>query len=144
MDLRRFLSGYARTVIRAGNPGMDDAQIEQRVHVGWPPSAAHPGHRPADAAGGAQRGDPAPPDGGYTVMAGQLERLVQAGAPATVSLRVMPYSAGLHYGIMSGPRGSHSTAPAKTRNHPLCTYPDRGPRADLAGGDLDQIAQSID
>jgi transcriptional regulator with XRE-family HTH domain len=95
---------YSRTVIRAGNPGTDEGQIEQRVQV-----------RMARQALLTRVTDPPVlqvvlneailhrPIGGQKVMVRQLERLLEAGGLATVSVRVMPYSAGLHYGIMSGP-----------------------------------------
>jgi hypothetical protein len=43
------------------------------------------------------------PVGGEKVMAGQLERLVETSDLPSVSLRVMPFAAGLHTGVMSGP-----------------------------------------
>jgi hypothetical protein len=36
-------------------------------------------------------------------MAEQLDRLAQVSELPTVALRIMPFSAGLHHGIMSGP-----------------------------------------
>ncbi len=91
-------------MISADYPGMDDAQIEQRVRVRIARQAlltrvTNPPvlqvalneailHRPI---------------GGYDVMARQLERLAAAGGLPTVSLRVVPYGAGLHRGVMSGP-----------------------------------------
>ncbi len=95
---------YARTVIRANKPGVDDVEIEQRVHV-----------RMARQVLLTRVTDPSEiqvvlneailrrPIGGEKVMARQLERLIQAGALPTVSVRVMPFGAGLHYGVMSGP-----------------------------------------
>jgi transcriptional regulator with XRE-family HTH domain len=95
---------YARTVIRADNPGVDDKEIERRVDVRMDRQAlltrvTNPPvlyvalneailHRPV---------------GGQKVMARQLERLVEAGRLPTVSVRVMPFGAGLHHGAMSGP-----------------------------------------
>lgn len=95
---------YARTVIRADNPGVENAEIERRVSVRMARQAlltrvtAPPAldivlnetilHRPV---------------GGTTVMVRQLERLIEAGALPTVSVRVLPFGAGLHRGIMSGP-----------------------------------------
>ncbi len=95
---------YARTVIRAGNPGVNDAETERLVSVRIARQAlltrvTNPPvlqavlneailHRPI---------------GGEKVMVRQLEFLVQAGALPTVSLRVMPFNAGLHHGVMSGP-----------------------------------------
>jgi hypothetical protein len=43
------------------------------------------------------------PIGSEKIMVRQLERLVEAAALSTVSIRVMPYHAGLHHGVMSGP-----------------------------------------
>jgi hypothetical protein len=43
------------------------------------------------------------PVGGKEVMANQLSRLVEASELPNVSLRIMPFDAGLHHGIMSGP-----------------------------------------
>jgi Domain of unknown function (DUF5753) len=36
-------------------------------------------------------------------MASQLQRLADAGSLPNVSVRVLPFSAGLHHGLMSGP-----------------------------------------
>ncbi|MGH3720487.1 MAG: helix-turn-helix domain-containing protein [Pseudonocardiaceae bacterium] len=95
---------YARTVIRADNPGEDDAEIERRVHV-----------RIARQALLTRVTDPPVldvvlneamlhrPVGGRDVMMSQLQRLAKASELPTVSLRVMPFAAGLHHGIMSGP-----------------------------------------
>ncbi len=95
---------YARTVIRADNPGVDNTEIERRVDVRIdrqvlltrvtdPPTLEVVLneailHRPV---------------GGDKVMVRQLERLVEIGALPTVSIRVMPFGAGLHHGAMSGP-----------------------------------------
>jgi transcriptional regulator with XRE-family HTH domain len=95
---------YARAVIRADNPGVDDAEIERRVHVRIARQAlltrtTHPPvfnvvlneailHRPV---------------GGEDAARGQLKRLLEVSELPTVSLRVVPFSAGLHHGIMSGP-----------------------------------------
>jgi len=95
---------YARTVIRADKPGVDEAEIERRVNVRMARQTllsrvtAPPVfdivlneailHRPI---------------GDTAVMVRQLERLVEAGALPTVSIRVVPFAAGLHHGILSGP-----------------------------------------
>jgi len=95
---------YARAVIRTDNPGVDDAEIERRVSVRMARQVlltrvtAPPVfdfilneailHRPA---------------GGTTVMVRQLERLIEASALPTVSIRVVPFRAGLHHGAVSGP-----------------------------------------
>jgi transcriptional regulator with XRE-family HTH domain len=43
------------------------------------------------------------PVGGAEVMSGQISRLLDASELPNVTLRIMPFSAGLHLGIMSGP-----------------------------------------
>ncbi|PZS14667.1 MAG: transcriptional regulator [Pseudonocardiales bacterium] len=94
---------YARAVIRADNPGVDDAEIERRVDVRLARQAlltrvTNPPmfdvvlneailHRPV---------------GGEEAACGQLKRLVEVSELPTVSLRVIPFGAGLHHGIMSG------------------------------------------
>jgi len=95
---------YARTLIQADNPGVDDDEIERRVHMRIARQAlltrvtAPPKmqivlneailHRPV---------------GGPKIMASQLQRLAEAAELPNVSLRVVPFSAGLHHGLMSGP-----------------------------------------
>jgi hypothetical protein len=95
---------YARAVIRADNPGVDDNEIERRVHVRLARQAlltrvTHPPafdvvlneailHRPV---------------GGEQAARDQLKRLGEVSELPTVSLRVVPFGAGLHHGIMSGP-----------------------------------------
>ena len=95
---------YARAVIRADNPGVDDAELERRVHVriarqALLTRATNPPvfnvvlneailHRPV---------------GGEVAARGQLKRLAEVSELPTVSLRVVPFGAGLHHGIMSGP-----------------------------------------
>jgi hypothetical protein len=43
------------------------------------------------------------PVGGSEVMSGQIRRLLEASELPNVALRVMPFSTGLHLGILSGP-----------------------------------------
>jgi hypothetical protein len=43
------------------------------------------------------------PVGGAQVLTGQLRRLHEVSALPNVSIRVVPFAAGLHHGIMSGP-----------------------------------------
>jgi hypothetical protein len=95
---------YARTVITADNPGVDDGEIDRRVHV-------------RVARQGLLRRPVAPPElrvvlneailrrpvGGPAIMARQLRQLAGASELPNVSLRVVPFSAGLHRGVMSGP-----------------------------------------
>lgn len=95
---------YARTVIEAGKPGVDGAEIERRVSVRMARQAlltrvtVPPRYEIVLNEAILHR-----PIGGTTVMVRQLERLIEAGSLPTVSLRVLPFGAGLHLGIMSGP-----------------------------------------
>ena len=95
---------YARTVIRADNPDVDGDEIDRRVHVRVERQAL-------------VRRQAAPlrlkvilnesilrrPVGGPVVMAAQLDSLGQAAGLPNVTLRVVPFSAGLHKGLMAGP-----------------------------------------
>ncbi|HET9257489.1 MAG TPA: helix-turn-helix transcriptional regulator [Pseudonocardiaceae bacterium] len=95
---------YARAVIEAHNPGLDNAQIEQRVRVRIARQAlltrvtSPPVLQLVLNEAILRR-----PIGNHDVMARQLERLAEAGRLPTASIRVIPFSAGLHCGVMSGP-----------------------------------------
>ena len=95
---------YARSVIKDDNPGVDDEEIDRRVQL-----------RLARQALVSRRTAPLSlhvalneailrrPVGGPDVMAAQLGSLADASGQPNVSLRVVPFSAGLHRGLMSGP-----------------------------------------
>ena len=95
---------YARTLIQAGNPGVDEAEIERRVHVRIPRQALltrvtdPPTLEVAINEAILRR-----PVGGERVITGQLRHLHEANELPNVSIRVMPFAAGLHHGIASGP-----------------------------------------
>jgi transcriptional regulator with XRE-family HTH domain len=95
---------YAHTVIEADNPGVDEREIDRRVHVRLARQAlltrvtAAPELHVVLNEAIIRR-----PVGGTAVMARQLDRLLEAGELPNMALRVMPFSAGLHHGIMSGP-----------------------------------------
>jgi len=94
---------YARALIRADHPDETDGEIDRRVQLRIARQALV--RRPID-----------PPEmqvalnesalrwpiGGPEIMAAQLERLVAASELPNVSLRVVPFSAGFHPGILSG------------------------------------------
>ncbi|WP_433375188.1 helix-turn-helix domain-containing protein [Streptosporangium sp. CA-115845] len=94
---------YAHTLISADNPGLTEGEIERRVHV-----------RIARQALLARVTDPAVlrvvlsesvlrrPIGGENLMARQLTHLVEVGELPNVTIRVVPFSHGLHPGVMSG------------------------------------------
>jgi transcriptional regulator with XRE-family HTH domain len=95
---------YARTLITTDNPGVPEEEIERRVQLRIARQAL------------LTRATAAPelnvvlneailrrPVGGRNVQADQLNRLVEVSKLPNVSIKVMPFDAGLHYGIMSGP-----------------------------------------
>lgn len=95
---------YARVLIREDNPGVSEDEIERRVHVRMgrqvllTRATARPTVQVALNEAVLRR-----PVGGKKVMADQLERLAELSELDNVSVRVVPFSAGLHHGLMSGP-----------------------------------------
>jgi hypothetical protein len=91
-------------LIRADNPGVDDAEIERRVHVRMARQVlltrvtAPPVLDVVLNEAVLRR-----PVGGSQIMVRQLERLVEVSELPTVSVRVVPFGAGLHHGALSGP-----------------------------------------
>jgi transcriptional regulator with XRE-family HTH domain len=94
---------YARALIRFDHPGAENDEINRYVQLRMGRQAIL--RRPIDP----------PllrvvlresilrcPVGGAAVMAGQLRRLAEASELPNVSLRVVPFAAGLHPGMMSG------------------------------------------
>ena len=95
---------YARVLIEADNADVGEEEISRRVHVRM---ARQPLIRRATAPLRLQvalnEGILRRPVGGAQVMAEQLDQLVQISELPNVSLRVAPFSAGVHPGVMSGP-----------------------------------------
>lgn len=95
---------YARAVIREDNPGVDDEEIERRVHVRIARQALLTRvTSPLTLEVALNEAVLRRPVGGREVMAVQLEHLLQVAALPNVSIRVVHYGAGLHHGLMSGP-----------------------------------------
>ncbi|MFG2169880.1 helix-turn-helix domain-containing protein [Streptomyces niveus] len=95
---------YARTLIRADNPADDDEEIERRVHVRIERQTlltrvTSPPILEVVLNEAVLRR----PVGGREIMARQLDRLTEAMDLPNVSLRVVPFAADLHHGLMSGP-----------------------------------------
>ncbi|MFL4904483.1 helix-turn-helix domain-containing protein [Streptomyces sp. MMS24-I2-30] len=97
---------YARTIMRADNPEEDDGEIEQRVHLRIARQVLLT--RVTDP----PRFDVAlneavlrRPVGGTAVMAGQLAHLMEVASLPNVTIKVVPFTAGLHLGVMSGSFG---------------------------------------
>jgi hypothetical protein len=94
---------YARMLFKVEIPGADEAEIERRVKLRMTRQAIV--RRPIDppllqVAIGEQvlrR-----PVGGPAVMASQLAKLIEASQLPNVALRVVPFSAGYHPGMVCG------------------------------------------
>jgi transcriptional regulator with XRE-family HTH domain len=95
---------YARAVMQAGSPGVGEEEMSRRVHVRM---ARQPLIRratsPLQLQVALNEAILRRPVGGPQVMARQLARLAEVSELPNVSLRVVPFSAGLHAGVMSGP-----------------------------------------
>lgn len=95
---------YARILISTDNPDVDAAEIDRRVQL-----------RIARQALLTRAADPPTLDvvvseavihraiGGERVLAGQLNRMLEMADLPNVRIRVVPFGAGLHYGVICGP-----------------------------------------
>jgi hypothetical protein len=95
---------YARALITADNPGIDADEIDRRVRLRMSRQAlirrqTAPHHLTVVLNEAIVRR----PVGGTQVMAAQLDSLAGSAALPNVDLRVVPFTAGLHAGVMSGP-----------------------------------------
>lgn len=94
---------YARTLIRAHNPGEDEAETERRVQLRLArQKILNRPISPPELRIALRESVLRCPVGGTAVMAGQLDRLAQASELANVTLRVVPFSAGFNLGMLSG------------------------------------------
>ena len=95
---------YARTLIEADNPGADAEEISRRVHVRIARQPLiHRATSPLQLSVALNEAILRRPVGGPGVMPEQLARLADVSGLPNVSLRVVPFGAGLHGGMMSGP-----------------------------------------
>lgn len=94
---------YARTIIQQHNPDEDEAEIERRVQlrIGRQVILRRPIDPPVIRAVLSET-ILRRPVGGGDVMAEQLENLVQASERPNVSLRVVPFGASSHPGMLTG------------------------------------------
>lgn len=97
---------YARTVMRADNPTEDDEEIERRVNLRTARQVLLTRvTEPTRLNVALNEAVLRRPVGGTTVMAGQLRHLLKVGEYPNVTIKVVPFGAGLHLGVMSGPFG---------------------------------------
>lgn len=94
----------ARALIKIDNPGVDDQEIDKRVHV-----------RMARQSAVRRTTDPLQlhvilnesiirrPLASRILWAAQLDHLAQTAELPNVSLRVVPFTSGFHFGVLSGP-----------------------------------------
>lgn len=95
---------YAHALIESDNPGVDAQEIDRRVHVRIARQALITRvTAPPELDVVLNEAIIRRPVGGPGVMHAQLSRLAEASTLPNVSLRIIPFSAGLHHGIMSGP-----------------------------------------
>jgi transcriptional regulator with XRE-family HTH domain len=98
------MPGYARALIRLDHHDAEDDEIDRYVQLRVGRQAIL--RRPVDPPllrVALRESVLRCPVGGAVVMAGQLDRLTEASELPNVSLRVVPFAAGLHHGMMSGP-----------------------------------------
>lgn len=95
---------YARTVISMDNPDVAPVEIERRVQLRM---ARQPlltrTTAPVRLTAVLNEAVLRRPVGGRRVMLAQLERLRELSALPHVTLRVVPFAAGVHHGVLSGP-----------------------------------------
>jgi len=95
---------YARTVIKADNPGVDEEEIDRRVRLRITRQAlVRRVTAPLNLRVVLNESILRRPVGGEQIMATQLDSLAEAAELPNVSLRAVPFSVGLHHGVMSGP-----------------------------------------
>lgn len=95
---------YTRTLIRGADAAVNDAEVERRVQVRVARQAllTRPTRPPVlDVV--LNEAVLRRPVGGGKVLVSQLLRLIEISALPNVNIRVMPFSAGLHAGMVSGP-----------------------------------------
>lgn len=113
---------YAHTLIATDNPGVDPAEIDRRVEVRLARQALLTRvTAPPTLEVVVNEAILCRPVGSREIMAEQLRHLIEMGELPHVTLRVVPFRAGLHHGVMSGPfvflefpansNGEHSEPP---------------------------------
>lgn len=97
---------YSRTIMRAGLPGIDEEEIERRVQlratrqVLLTRATDPPTYEVVLNEAVLRR-----PAGGSKVMAGQLAHFLEIGELPHVTIKIIPFSAGFHQGVLAGSFG---------------------------------------
>ncbi|WP_075824614.1 helix-turn-helix domain-containing protein [Streptomyces acidiscabies] len=97
---------YAHAIIRADNPEAEDEEIERRVNLRIARQvllsrSTEPTRLDVALSESVLRR----PVGGTRAMAGQLRHLLEVAEYPNVTIKVVPFRAGLHLGVMSGAFG---------------------------------------
>jgi transcriptional regulator with XRE-family HTH domain len=96
--------GYARAIISADKADTDAEEIDRRVQLRIERQALiRRSTAPLALRVVLNESILKRPVGGREVMAGQLDALADVAGLPNVSLRVVPFTAGLHHGLMTGP-----------------------------------------
>ncbi len=93
---------YARAMLRQGRPGMPAPDLDRRVHVRMARQSLLTQNDPLDLWVVLDETVFHRLVGGAPVMRGQLDRLLEAGRRANVTLQVLPFAVGAHV-AMDGP-----------------------------------------
>jgi transcriptional regulator with XRE-family HTH domain len=95
---------YARAIITADNPDVPEEEISRRVQLRIERQALiRRDTAPLELRVALNESVLRRPVGSREVMADQLDALAQAAELPNVTLRVVPFSTGLHHGLMTGP-----------------------------------------
>jgi transcriptional regulator with XRE-family HTH domain len=95
---------YARTIIQAEHHDKDDEEIDRRVNLRIArQSLVRRATAPPKLRVTLNEGILCRAIGGAEVMARQLDHLAEVADLANVSLRIVPFNAGMHQGLMTGP-----------------------------------------
>lgn len=95
---------YARTLIAADHPGGDEQEIDRRVQVRIQRQAlVRRASAPLRLRVVLSEGILRRSVGGPEVMAAQLDHLAEAGTRDNIEVRVVPFGAGFHRGVLAGP-----------------------------------------
>jgi len=90
---------YARAMLRAARPDIDDDEVDRRVHVRMRRQSLLGKEHPADLWAVLDEAVLSRPVGGDAVMRGQLAALVEAADRPNVTLQVLPFEVGAHAGM---------------------------------------------